>query len=329
MDEFHLIRTWLAPLAGPEGLHLLDDAACFRPEDGYDLVLTKDTMVEGVHFPKGEFGRDIAQKLMRVNLSDLAAKGALPKGYLLSLALSGNISEEDIADFAAGLHRVQGEFDFALFGGDTVRTEGPIVLSASFVGQVPSGNMVRRSGAQAGDDIWVSGTIGDAFLGLKCVLGGSAGFSETDQDFLISRYYLPEPRFELKDILRNYASASADVSDGLIADIEHIASASNIAAEITLSDVPLSQPAQEWIDNQHQPGNAHAELATAGDDYEIVFTAAVQCREEIEQLALQSKLRVTRIGRCNKGEGVICLDEKGEAIELSRTGYRHFQEKTR
>ena len=324
MDEFDLIRTWLAPLAGPEGLHLVDDAACYKPEPGFDLILTKDTMVEGVHFPDGEFGRDIAQKLMRVNLSDLAAKGASPTGYLLSLAITDAVSEEDIADFAAGLHRIQAEFGFTLFGGDTVRTDGRMVLSATFLGQAREGKMIRRNGARSDDDIWVSGTIGDAYLGLKCLAGEDRAFSDPDQDFLVGRYYLPAPRFELADLLKQYASASADVSDGLIADMAHIAKASEVGADLNLTELPLSAPARNWLLNQGDVAKAFAELAAAGDDYEIIFTAARESRAGIENMARQLNTGVTRIGQCVTGQGVVCRDENGQEIEIVRTGYRHF-----
>ena len=170
MNEFDWIETYLKPLAGPEGLGLLDDAALFKPRQGQDLVLTKDTLVEGVHFFKGEYGAGTAERLMVVNLSDLAAKGARPLGYLLSIAWPKHLDEANLKQwmqgFAKGLGAQQDAFGFKLFGGDTVRTSGPMTVSATFIGTVPEGEMVKRSAAHIGDDIWVTGTIGDAHLGL-------------------------------------------------------------------------------------------------------------------------------------------------------------------
>ena len=169
VNEFDFISEYLAPLAGPGGLGLKDDAAILKPRDGTDLILTKDTMVEGVHFPTNDYGTSLSSKLLRVNLSDLAAKGAIPVGYLLSVALPKTVGSKFFKDFRDGLREIQNLFDFNLLGGDTVVTEGQIVITATMIGEVPTGSMVKRDGAKVGDSVWVSGTLGDAYLGLKTI----------------------------------------------------------------------------------------------------------------------------------------------------------------
>ena len=243
MDEFDFIRDVLTPLAGPEGLRLRDDAAVFTPSSGYDLVITKDAMVEGVHFPNGHYGGDVAEKLLRVNLSDLVAKGAHPLGYLLSLAISKPVTEQDLRGFAQGLRDVQQAYDFALWGGDTVSTSGPFSISATFIGQVPSGQMVKRSGAQVGDDVWVTGTIGDSYLGLQNILGHALKPAPTSEQLWHweEAYLRPEPRLLMRKIFREYASASLDVSDGFLADVAHLASASGVSLALCIDDVPISK----------------------------------------------------------------------------------------
>ena len=236
MDEFDFIATHLAPLAGPGGLGLIDDAALISPSPDKDLVLTKDTMVEGVHFPKGHYGGDTAEKLLRVNLSDLAAKGARPIGYMLSIAWPTNIDKAYLGGFAKGLSDVQDAYDFKLLGGDTVSTDGPMVVTATLIGEVPKGEMVRRNGAQDGDDVWVTGTIGDAYLGLQSVLGRQLDPAPSHDGLLHfeEAYYRPEPRLVFRKNLRQFATASVDVSDGLMADIAHISAASSTKIIICL-----------------------------------------------------------------------------------------------
>lgn len=325
MDEFDFIATHLAPLAGPGGLGLKDDAALLKPSLGKDLVLTKDTMVEGVHFPVGHYGGDTAEKLLRVNLSDLAAKGAHPIGYMLSIAWPKGIEKSYFQGFASGLRDVQDAYDFKLLGGDTTSIDGPMVVTATLIGEVPTGSMVRRSGANIGDDIWVTGTIGDAYLGLQSVLGEALD-PKPDADGLWhfeEAYYRPEPRLLFRKALRQYASACADISDGLVADAGHVAMTSGVGFTTDADKIPLSSPAGAWLSGQEDEDAAFKTLITAGDDYELVFTARSENAPHIRQAAKAIGLRISRVGSVAKGEGVSVLSD-GEPITFDKTGHTHF-----
>ena len=330
MDEVNLIQTYLAPLAGPEGLALKDDAALLSPEAGTDLVLTKDTLVEGVHFPSGQFGADVAERLMRVNLSDLAAKGANPKGYLLSLALSNDVDLQTIAAFTAALQNLQRAYDYSLFGGDTVSIDGPIVVSATFIGEVPSGKMVRRNGARVGHDVWMSGSIGDGYLGLKTVMKDtSLSATQEMQSFWQEAYWRPQPRMILRQLLRAYASAATDISDGLIADLDHICLSSHVGMTVIADDVPLSNPTTHWLGGKIDSEESLVSLLTAGDDYEIAFTASDEYRDNIETLGRELGVNLSRIGLCVPGNNTELKAASGRIIPIASSGYVHFQEKTR
>jgi len=325
MDEFDFIATYLAPLAGPGGLGLIDDAALLSPSPDKDLVLTKDTMVEGVHFPQGHYGRNTAEKLLRVNLSDLAAKGARPIGYMLSIAWPRGIDTAFYAGFASGLRDVQDAYDFKLLGGDTVSTDGPMVVTATLIGEVPKGEMVPRSGAKVGDEIWVTGTIGDAYLGLKSVLGDRL-IPEPNHDALLhfeSAYYRPEPRVLLREILRKYATACTDISDGLIADINHISIASSVKMSLGIEKLPLSNHSQLWVNGQKNQEDAFIILSTAGDDYELVFTAPVEAHAELKTSIEKTGLGLTKIGHVECGEGlrVSYLDK---LLKIEKKGHLHL-----
>jgi thiamine-monophosphate kinase len=307
VDEFEAIARLLRPLAegAPEALGLRDDAAVVPSRPGFDLVITKDAMVEGVHFLQDDPPDLIARKLLRVNLSDLAAKGAEPYGYFLAAAWPARFGWPERERFAAGLAQDQARFGLKLMGGDTVSTPGPLTLSATLLGWVPTGRTVLRSGARPGDRLLVSGTIGDGVLGLKAARG------ELDDAWLADRYRLPEPRLDLTDALRANATAAADVSDGLIADAGHIAEASGVALLIELERVPLSAPAKAWLEAQPDPGAALVQLTTGGDDYEVVCTAPAG-----------HGLPLTEIGVVIAGEGVETRFS-GRALEIARKGWRH------
>ncbi|MEP6341911.1 MAG: thiamine-phosphate kinase [Maricaulaceae bacterium] len=326
MDEFDFIRDKLAPLAGPEGLKLKDDTAIFSPAQGYDLVLTKDAMVEGVHFPYGEYGGNVAEKLLRVNLSDLAAKGATPLGYLLSLAIPKPVTQAHLNGFTVGLRDVQDAYNFGLWGGDTVSTSGPFVVSATFIGQVPKGQMVKRSGAEIGDDIWVTGTIGDAYLGLQNVLGRTLEPQPTsDQIWHWEEAYLrPEPRLLLRKLFRQFATAALDVSDGLLADAEHLALASDVGLDIELDRVPFSNATQAWLFAQDNRQTAYESLLSGGDDYEVIFTANSKHTQEIKSTAEGLGVSISKVGKVTKpAESIKVVDESGEIIVFEKKGYKH------
>ena len=326
MDEFNFIRDYLAPLAGPEGLRLEDDAACFTPIAGHDLIVTKDAMVEGVHFPKGEYGGNVAEKLLRVNLSDLAAKGARPLGYFLSLAIPAPMTQPHLRGFVRGLSEVQQAFDFTLWGGDTVSTSGPLIVSATFIGQVPSGEMVKRSGAHIGDDVWVTGSIGDAYLGLQNKLGFTLNPTPTSQQLLTweEAYLRPEPRLVFRKLLRKYASAALDVSDGFLADGAHLAQASIVSLQISVEDVPLSKASQTWLEGQADPLQALEALLSGGDDYELLFTANPNHANDLLKQAQSVGVKITKAGQVVKaGDLPLKILYNGAPTQFKKTGYTH------
>jgi thiamine-monophosphate kinase len=315
--EFEFIARRLRRLAtAPGALDLTDDAALLDPTPGHQLVLTKDAMVAGVHFLADDPPGQIAQKLLRVNLSDLAAMGARPLGYLLALARAREISDDWLAAFCSGLAADNAEFGVGLLGGDTVATPGPLTLSLTAIGEVPAGSALLRSGARPGDDVWVSGTLGDGALGLK-VLQGELEVPADARARLIERYRLPRPRLALGQALRGIASAAIDVSDGLVADLGHILETSGVGAELHANALPLS-PAARGL-----PGARDAALS-GGDDYELLFTAPPTQREPIEALSRRLDLPLARIGAIRAGSDLRILDANGQMIELPSRGWQHF-----
>lgn len=315
--EFEFIARRLRPLATARGaLALSDDAALLDPSPGRQLVLAKDAMVAGVHFLPDDPPGQVAQKLLRVNLSDLAAMGAAPIGYLLALARPKAITDGWLADFCSGLAADNAALGVALLGGDTVSTTGPLTLSLTAVGEVPTGAALLRGGAEPGDDLWVSGTLGDAALGLK-VLQGALELAKPARAFLIERYRLPEPRLALGEALRGIASAAIDISDGLVADLGHILEVSHVGAELQADALPLSAAAREV------PGAREAALS-GGDDYELLFTAAPERKAEIVALARRLGIPLTRIGAIRPGADLSIRDASGQAVEPPSKGWQHF-----
>lgn len=314
--EFEFIARNLRPIAQAKGaLGLVDDGALLDPRPGMQLVLTKDAMVEGVHFLPDDPAGQVAQKLLRVNLSDLAAMGAAPVGYLLALARSSEIEDGWLSAFCDGLALDHAAFGISLLGGDTVSTPGPLTLSLTAIGEVPSRTALLRSGAEPDDDIWVSGTLGDAALGLA-VLTGHLAVPEAVRELLADRYRLPQPRVALGSALRGLAHAAIDISDGLVADLGHVAEASGLGAQIDADLVPLSVA-------KDLPGAREASL-TGGDDYELLFTAGPGRRKEIDQLAGELSLPLTRIGHMRAQSGINVVDSAGSEVLLTRTGWQHF-----
>jgi len=315
MDEFDIIARLFAPLAKgePGAFGLGDDAAALAPTPGMDLVLTKDAIVEGIHFFADDPPEAIAAKLVRVNLSDLAAKGARPRAYMLAAAFPAQADDAWVTRFAAGIAADQETFGGTLVGGDTVSTPGPAFFSLTAIGEVPTGTMIRRKGARVGDLVCVSGTIGDAALYVAHRLGGAA---VADVPMLEERYRLPRPRLALGQALRGKAHACCDVSDGLIADLGHICAQSGLGAVIEWARVPLSAAARTSLDRD--PDLLETVLA-GGDDYELVFALA----PEADLAALSAITPVTVVGRFEAGQGVRVVDAAGAGVPLRRTGWRH------
>ncbi|MGH6994221.1 MAG: thiamine-phosphate kinase [Stellaceae bacterium] len=320
--EDQLIARFFAPLAThPGALGLTDDAACIAPPPDCDLVLTTDALIAGVHFFAEDAAHTIACKALRVNLSDLAAKGARPLGFLLSLALPKNIGEAWLANFAEGLRSDAVLYACPLFGGDTDRTPGPLNVSIAMLGSVPSGTMVRRAGTKTGDRVFVSGTIGDATLGLALRQGAGWTLTETQRQHLIARYLLPQPRMALAEAVRNFASAAMDVSDGLAGDVAKLCRSSQVGATIEVARVPLSDAARAAI--AADPALLERAL-TGGDDYEIVCTVAADKVDDFRAAAEAAKVPVSDIGEIVSGAGARFLGSGGEAMNFTRASYSHF-----
>ncbi len=319
--EFALIERYFRPLARDRGAFALaDDAALYRQRPGDDLVLTTDTIAAGVHFFADDPPGAIARKALRVNLSDLAAKGAEPVGYLLSLALPDTWTERWIAAFAKGLGADQRRYGISLLGGDTTRAAGGLTVSITALGRVPKGAMVRRAGAKEGHAVFVSGTVGDAALGLRIrhnELAVTRGAKH-----LLARYLLPEPRLALAPVLRHHATAALDVSDGLVADLAHICDVSRVSAEIDAPAVPLSPAARAAL--AADPA-ALATVLSGGDDYEILATVRPARAALFAAEAKAAGVSVTRIGTIMAGaRPPVVLDGAGRAISLARAGHTHF-----
>jgi thiamine-monophosphate kinase len=323
--EFELIARYFAPLAGPGGLGLIDDAGLLRPGRGYEVVVTADALVAGVHFFPDDPPAAIGWKALAVNLSDLAAKGAKPEGFILTLALPRDWTEDWLADFAQGLGRLATAGACPLIGGDTVSTSGPLTLSITAFGTVPAGRMVRRSGAKSGDVVLVSGTIGDGALGLKVHGPGKPGWvaalAEEERAFLADRYLHPQPRYGLAPALQRHASAAMDVSDGLIGDLSKLLKASAAGAEIELDTVPLSAAARAAL----MADPALAELAwTGGDDYEILCTAPEGEVFALVGAAAEAGIPLIAIGRIVPEPEVVRYRGSGVGPVPGAGSYSHF-----
>jgi thiamine-monophosphate kinase len=324
--EDRLIARYFAPLARhPGAFGLTDDAAVLTPPDGSDLVLTNDTIIAGVHFFADDPADTVTRKALRVNLSDLAAKGAEPAGFLLSLALPPDVPEQWLAAFAQGLQADADRYRCPLLGGDTVRTPGPAVISITAFGLVPRGAMVLRSGAKAGAAVLLTGTIGDAALGLRLRRDPDAAkrwsLDHPMRQHLLARYLVPEPRNVIADAVRNAASAAMDVSDGLAGDLAKLCRVSGVAAEIEVGRVPLSAAARKAV--AAEPALLEA-ILTGGDDYEIVCTAPRDKVAAFRAACSGAGVTLTDIGRVAAGEGTRFLTPDGAALTFAHASFSHF-----
>jgi thiamine-monophosphate kinase len=325
--EDRLIATYFRPIAThAAALELTDDAALLTPPAGHDLVLTADALIGGVHFFPEDAADMVAKKALRVNLSDLAAKGARPVGFLVTLALPKSVPESWVELFARGLGSDAEQYGCPLFGGDSVRTSGPIAISITAMGSVPSNTMVRRSGAQVGDIVMVTGTIGDAALGLELrdiVTAAKRWRLDNKYNYhLIRRYLLPQPRNALAEAIRLNANAAMDVSDGLVGDLGKLCDVSGVSAEIEVARVPLSEAAASVVGLEPA---AIEKVLTGGDDYEIVCTIPPDRLETFRAAARVGRVQVTEIGRIT---GVRTpprfVGPDGKTVVFKSTSFSHF-----
>jgi thiamine-monophosphate kinase len=324
--EDRLIARYFKPLARhPGAFGLDDDAAILSPPPGHEMVLKTDAIVGGMHFFPSDPADAVARKALRVNLSDLAAKGAKPAGFLLSLILPKGVSSKWLADFARGLGTDAEHYRCPLMGGDTDRTNGPVTIAISAFGTLPAGTMVRRSGAKVGDRVVVSGTIGDAALGLK-LRQAPANAKQWKLDaamrkHLLGRYLVPEPRNALAEALRVHASAAMDVSDGLAGDLAKLCRASGVAAEINVARVPLSPAARKAL---VADGKLIETILTGGDDYEVVATVPYAKISSLVAAARIAGVALTEIGVVKAGEGARFLTLSGRELTFARASFSHF-----
>lgn len=322
--EFETIARLFRPLAAedPAARNLADDCAVLPIRQGYDLVITKDMLVEGVHFLPEDPRDLVARKALRVNLSDLAAKGADPFGYLLAVAWTTRCGWDERRAFAEGLKEDQKTFGVHLLGGDTVVTSGPFSVSITAMGWVPHGKAPPRSGARDGDAVVVSGSIGDGWLGLQAAKGSLHGLEFARLDALRRHYQVPEPRLALVRAVRDHATASLDVSDGLVADLGHIAAASGVGIELELEKLPLSGAAKAWLAQRADELSSRLDLATGGDDYEIACTMPSAQAPVFIAAAQKIGLPAVQVGRVVAGQGVrVTFD--GETVPVPQPGWAH------
>jgi thiamine-monophosphate kinase len=322
LGEFGRIAEYFRPLAAgfPGALDLTDDAATIEVPVGHELVVTTDAVVAGVHFLPSDAPEDVARKALRVNLSDLAAKGARPLVYTLALALTADVSDGWVARFAGGLAEDQLRYGIALAGGDSVSTAGPIWASITAMGLVETGRMVRRSGARPGDRVLVTGSIGDAALGLLA-LTRDLEIAESDRAALAGRYRLPEPRTALAPAIARWAHAAIDISDGLAADFGHLCRASRMTGTIIADRVPLSPSARRAL--LGEPDRL-ADILGGGDDYEVLMAAPADALQLLAAAAGAAGIALTEIGEIAAGDGrANLIGSDGLPMALGRVGWTH------
>jgi thiamine-monophosphate kinase len=322
ISEDALIARFFAPLAGPAGLALADDVALIKPPQGCDLVATTDALVGGVHFFSDDPPGAIARKALRVNLSDLAAKGARPLGFLLVLALPSDWTPDWLEAFAKGLGDDAQGYGCPLIGGDTVKTPGPLTISITALGAVESGRMTARTRVRPGDRIYVSGTIGDSALGLRLRLGQGPELAEAHREHLLDRYLLPRPRLALAATMAAYAHGGMDVSDGLVGDLAKMLRVSGVTARIDLVRMPLSEAAVAAI----AADPALFEIAaTGGDDYEVLAAVPPGAAIAFEAVAAKAGVGVTLLGEAASGEAPpLFIGRDGQEFTFKRGAFSHF-----
>ena len=316
--EFELIARHFTRPAANAVLGVGDDCALLSVTNGMDLAISTDTMVSGTHFFPDVNPENLGHKALAVNLSDMAAMGAMPYWAMLALTLP-NVNHAWLAAFAKGFFDLAQEYNVSLVGGDTTR--GPLTLTVTIMGEVPAGAALRRSGAKVGNDVWVSGNVGDAALAVAHRYGRVV-LAEGDYQEAVMRLYEPTPRVALGQALRGLATSAIDVSDGLLADLTHICRLSGVGATIDVNAVPVSAIGAKHIDSD---AGRNAILA-GGDDYELCFTAHPNSRDSIQELEDVLGVPITRIGQIKRGKGVSLLGADGKAVKIDGRGYDHFRD---
>ncbi|GJM02741.1 MAG: thiamine-monophosphate kinase [Rhodomicrobium sp.] len=324
-----------APLANQRinSFDLQDDAASLTQREGYELILSKDILLEGQHFLKNDPPETLAEKALAVNLSDLAAKGATPTGFMLGIALPTAPEREWATAFSNGLKLISERYACPLIGGDTTGSKSGLMLSVTILGEVPAGKMINRHSANKGDHLFVTGTLGDAALGFQLLNGQihSDDYDLTSEEYtyLKGKYQRPTPRLAASPILQHYATAAMDLSDGLVKDLPKLCTASGLGAEINIQNFPLSMPAQKYLSRVSDSAAALAEIVSWGDDYELLFAVRPDDHAALRAGAEKSGCHLTEIGRLSEatseGSGVVkYLDKTGKAIPFKGKPFTHF-----
>lgn len=316
MREFQLIEKFFKPLTkgAKAAQNLADDVAKISLKKDEELIISKDMFVEDVHFLRADGAFKIASKLLRTNLSDLASAGATPLYYMLGFSKNKNLDEKFLSEFARGLETTQNEFNLCLIGGDTVSSD-KLFFSITIFGKIKKGQTLSRNQAKAGDLIFVSGSIGDAGIGLV----------SQDSQYLTNRHFFPTPRIELgkKLLEKKLSSCAIDVSDGFLADLNHICSASKLSAEIQLEKIPFSKEAKNFL--QKNPKKNPLDLLSSGDDYELIFVVNPKNLKKIPALSEALKLDLTCVGEFKKSQKfeIDLRDQKNKKIKIEKFGYEH------
>lgn len=320
VTEFELIQRYFSRIGKPRtdvALGIGDDAALLNPPAGQQLVIATDTLVQGVHFPTNTLPYYIGWKALAVNLSDLAAMGAEPAWFTLALTLPES-SDAWLTEFSRGLFDLADQYGLSLVGGDTTR--GPLTVTVQIAGYVPTGQALLRAGAGPGDRIFVTGSLGDATLALQ-LLTDQLPVPAQNYPGLLKRLNQPQPRIEEGRALRSIASCAIDISDGLLADLQHMLDASDIGAEIYLPQIPYSTQARQLLSRYPDIRNS---LLSGGDDYELCFCVAPDKLQPLEQIAAENQFQFTEIGQVSDSKELRCLDAAGRAVEIDTRGYTHF-----
>jgi thiamine-monophosphate kinase len=327
-SEDELIATYFVPLAGPGAFGLRDDAAIVAQKPGHDIVATKDMSIAGVHFFTDDPPGAVARKALRVNLSDLAAKGAEPSGFLLGLALPEDWTVHWLAGFAQGLGEDAAAYKCPLLGGDTVKSPRPLIVSVTAFGTVPAQKMILRAGVAAGDRIYVTGTIGDAALGLKFRLDVAQDakwtrcVNQADAAYLAGRTLLPRPRLGLREALRAHAHSAMDISDGFAGDLAKMLRLTGMTAEVRTADVPLSDAARKIL---HEAPFLLETILTGGDDYEILCAVPPSQSAAFEADSAAAGILVRQVATARPGNAPpVFKDAEGRNLVVARPSFRHF-----
>jgi len=322
IDEFGVISKYFRPLTGGNAaaLDLADDGAVIQSASGVEIVITCDALIAGVHFLEDSLPQMVAARALRVNLSDLAAMGATPVAYTLALMVPSGTPEKWFEDFASQLLEDQKRYGIWLIGGDTVVTPGPLSVSITAFGEVPCNSALTRSAAGVGDRIYVTGTIGDAALGLSALKGDLKQCDKETIEYFTNKFLWPEPRLSVGKGMRGIASAAVDISDGLLSDIGHICAASDVGAKVWEVAVPFSSGAESLISTR---AALRSQLMGGGDDYELVLVVPEKNNQAFCQTTAEHLVAVTEVGVITGGDGVWLVDEHGATIRTEALGYKH------